>query len=141
MSDNITPFDRFSRSSAVVEAFPEDNRPEYKAFSIDKSKGVQSGLRILYHDANLDRDSTEETMPYPLARVIATSHQHITIYCSDGVVFVLQGRNLKSMMEPLQDGYVRFIQRYHAAKFRDPEDDQAVITEINRLTARELPNG
>ncbi|MEM7125664.1 MAG: hypothetical protein AAF702_05020 [Chloroflexota bacterium] len=138
MSDNVTPFDRFTRASTVVEAYPQDNRPEYKAFTIDKSKGVQSGLRILYHDANLDRDSSEETMPYPFARVLATSHHTVTLICNDGVAFILAGQNLKSIMEPLQDGYVRQIQRFHAAKFRDPEPDQPVINEIHRMTTREL---
>ena len=145
MSDNITPFERYSRgSAAAVEAettYPQDNRPEYKAFSVDKTKGMQAALRILYHDANLDKDSTEEAMPYPLVRVVATSHQYIAIYCSDGIVITLEGRNLKSIMEPLQDGHVRFIQRFHAAKFREPEDDAALITSINRQTMRDLMGG
>lgn len=138
MSDNVAPFERYSRSATVVEAYPQDNRPEYRAFVVDRTKGMQSAILIRYHDANLDKDSTEEAMPYPLTRVVASSHQHVTLYCNDGIVITLTGRNLKEMMEPLQDGQVRLIQRFHAAKFREPDENAPVIESINRQTLRDM---
>ena len=139
MSDNITPFDRYARTAAMADA--QEERPEYKAFSVDKSKSMQAALRILYHDALLDKDAMEEAMPYPLARVIATSHQYVMLYCTDGIVITLEGRNLKSLMEPLQDGQVRCVQRFHEGKFQAPDADAPLITQIVRQTLSDVMGG
>lgn len=112
------------------ESFQDESH--YLAYGLDKAGDRQTGIRI--HDSN----GAIELIHYAFVmRVICTSHQFLSLICTDGVV-TFEGRNLTALVELIQDGKIRSLHCFHPKQSPEPTNGQPVILRIERASRQEI---
>ena len=138
MSDNITSLlEKYA--AKPLHRQPETDAQEplqdeviYQACGLDKTGDRQTGIRI--HDSN----GTIELISYAyVMRVICTSHQFLSLICTDGIV-TFEGRNLTALIELIQDGKIRSLHCFHPKQYPEPASGQPVILRIERSSRQEI---
>jgi len=137
MSDEGNIFD-FYAGKTGQERKPQDDRQDYKAFGLDKSRDRQTRLMVHYKSGMLEVISYSH-----LTNALCTSSQYISLIFSN-CVLTLEGKNLlapvvegSNVMELLQDEKIRYIRCFNGAVFPEPLDNEPVINDIQRLSLAE----
>lgn len=137
MSDEGNIFDLYADKTGQ-KSKPQEDRRDYKAFGLDKSRDRQTRLMVHY------KNGVIEVITYShLTNVLCTSSQYISLICSN-CVLTLEGRNLLApvveginVMELLQDEKIRYIRCFNGAELPEPPDNEPVINNIQRLSLAE----
>lgn len=139
MSDSVTAlFEKYAQKTWAEPAPADRQEPlqqeesHYQAYGLDKAGDRQTGIRI--HDSN----GTIELISYAyVMRVLCTSHQFLSLICTDGVI-TFEGRYLTALVELIQDGKIRSLHCFHPRQYSEPEKGQPVILRIERSSRQEI---
>lgn len=99
----------------------DDNLPDYEAAELGQG---HTRLKIIFKDGTLILASYGY-----ITKVVATSHQYLSIVTSD-TVFTFEGRGLLPLIDLLQDDKIRVIRTYRPDLYAPPLDDEPLITDI-----------
>lgn len=117
--------------SGETDEEPVDNGV-YKAAFLYKARS-RPRLRLHYADG-----LKMKVLSYAhLIEVVATSHQWLTLVFSSTIV-TLKGRNLHTLVEPLQDERVRALVCYRPGMHPAPASNEPCILEIQERSIHEF---
>lgn len=119
MSDSL--LDNVARIGNQERSTGKEN---YKAFGGDKSKERQNSLEIR------EKNGNGYLIPYGQITLIKyTSNQFISLFCASYICNI-EGRNLGTLIQLLQDSRVRYIQEFNRNRFIEAGNEEAVVTKI-----------
>lgn len=138
MSDDIATvssiIDRFSRPSGRMQlaTTPEGSKAPYRFAEMDKTE-KSSTLRVHYSNGD-----TEIVRYVYMTNVLhqASTGSVLILFNAGGIL--MTGRNLYSLMEPLENERVRQVRPFDPDRHLEPEDGHPLIESIRWVPLREL---
>lgn len=141
MNDNVTSIhDKYKvtpkpDAQPATQPLPSTSKLPYHACGIDAPRTKLTRLMIYYHDGVVG------LMTYAyLMEAIMTSHQNLSLIFTNCII-TLEGRNLSKIIHDLQDERVVYLQCFHNERFEKPEEDEPIITAIERRGVHEFEKG
>lgn len=127
MSDLLSRFSTRVPPTSAEASSADDDARAYQALKPEpQNRRTPARLRIVYGDGVVS------LMSYTfLSEVLCTSPQFVSLIYSHCVI-TLEGRNLTSLVDYLQEDKARTITCFNARRHDEPEPDAAVITRIAR---------
>lgn len=116
---------------------PEGASRDYRAYGIDKPGNRTARIRVECHDA--DRVVLSLAKSY-LVEVQYSEGCFIALIFTTCAV-MLEGRNLDTLMEHLDDDQLKSIHAFNSTLHDRPPEGEAIITRIRRISLQEFATG